>query len=77
VCQRAIPEAEEPDTLPYTSLQENENHNHFMHHFIFKDEAARDLHANSDAVNRFTSILYPFLVAPVEFTVHKLFASTG
>jgi len=82
ICQKAIREfveyvrANEPDTLQYTSLCEKENPNHFLHYFIFKDEAARDLHAHSAAVNRFTSILYPNLVASVEFTECELFATT-
>ena len=82
ICQKAISEfidyvrENEPDTLLYTSLQENENPNHFLHYFIFQDESARDLHANSEAVKRFTEILYPNLVAPVEFTEYHLFANT-
>jgi quinol monooxygenase YgiN len=81
VCEIAIREfvdyvrENEPDTLQYTSLQEKENPNHFLHYFIFRNEAARDLHANSDAVNRFTGILYPNLVAPVEVTEYTIFAS--
>jgi quinol monooxygenase YgiN len=82
ICQKAIREfvdyvrANESDTLFYTSLQEKEEPNHFLHYFIFRDEKARDLHANSDAVNRFTSVLYPNLVAPVEFTEYNVFANT-
>lgn len=82
LCEKAIHEFveyvrdNEPDTLLYTSLQEKEQPNHFWHYFIFRDEAARDLHANSEAVNRFTSILYPNLVATVEFTEYQLFATT-
>lgn len=82
ICQKAIREfvdyvrANEPDTLLYTSLQEKEEPNHFLHYFIFRDEKSRDLHANSDAVNRFTGILYPNLVAPVEFTEYNVFANT-
>ncbi len=68
--------ANEADTLLYTSLQEKDNPNHFMHYFIFRDEKAREIHSNSDAVNRFTGILYPNLVAPVEFTEYNVFAST-
>jgi len=81
-CEQAIREfvdyirANEPDTLLYTSLQEKENPNHFLHYFIFHDEKAREIHSNSDAVNRFTSVLYPNLVAPVEFTEYDVFAST-
>jgi quinol monooxygenase YgiN len=82
ICQQVIREfieyvrENEPDTILYTSLQEKEDPNHFIHYFIFKDEAARDLHANSEAVNRFTGVLYPNLVAPVEFTEYNVFAST-
>jgi quinol monooxygenase YgiN len=82
VCEQAIQQfvdyvrENEPGTLLYTSLQEKELHNHFLHYFIFRDEAARDLHANSDAVKRFTEILYPNLVANVEFTEYAVFAST-
>jgi quinol monooxygenase YgiN len=81
-CSKAIREfvdhvrVHEPDTLLYTSLREKETPNHFLHYFIFKDEAARDLHTNSEAVKRFTDILYPNLVAPVEFTEYELFVST-
>ena len=83
VCQQAIREfveyvrVNEPDTLLYTSLHEKEDPNHFIHYFIFKDEVARDQHSNSEAVNRFTSILYPNLVAPVDFTEYQLFATTA
>ena len=83
ICQKAIQDFmeyvrdHEPDTVLYRSLQEKESPNHFLHYFIFRDEAARDRHANSDAVNRFTSVLYPNLVAPVEFTEYQIFATTS
>ena len=82
VCQRAIQEfvdyigANEPDTLLYTSLYEGADPTRFLHYFIFRDEAARDRHSSSDAVFRFTDILYPHLVAPVEFTEYVVFANT-
>jgi len=82
-CQQVIREfvdyvrANEPETLLYTSMQEKENPNHFLHYFIFRDENARQMHSNSEAVNRFTSILYPNLVAPVEFTEFEIFATTS
>lgn len=81
-CERAIREfveyvrANEPDTLLYTALREKEERNHFLHYFIFRDESARDRHASSEAVNRFTELLYPSLVAPVEFTEYEVFADT-
>ena len=83
LCQRAIREfvdyvrANEPETLLYTSLHEKDNPTRFLHHFIFRDEIARELHASSDAVNKFTSIPYPNLVAPVKFIEYSQFVSTS
>ena len=80
ICQQTIREfvdyvgANEPDTLLYTSLQEKENPTRFLHYFIFRDEPARAIHSSSAAVDRFTSVLYPNLVAPVEFTEHIVLA---
>ena len=82
-CQQVIREfvdyvrANEPETLLYTSLQEKENPNHFLHYFIFRDVNARQVHANSEAVNRFTRTLYPNLIAPVEFTDYEVFTTTA
>ncbi len=66
----------EPGTLLYTSVQEKDDPTSFLHYFIFQDEAARNIHANSDDVNRFTSILYPETVAGVEFTEYTVVDST-
>jgi quinol monooxygenase YgiN len=82
VCAEAIREfveyvrANEPDTLLYTSLQDTTRPTHFFHYFIFRDEQVREIHSNSEVVNRFTSVLYPNLVAPVEFTDYELFVTT-
>ncbi len=81
-CEQAIREfiayvkANEPGTLRYTSLQEQSDPTSFMHFFIFEDEAAREKHANSEGVNRFTAVLYPECLAPVEFVEHTMVAST-
>jgi quinol monooxygenase YgiN len=81
-CEQAIREfidyikANEPGTLRYTSLQQADDPTSYMHFFIFQDEAARDKHANSEGVSRFTSVLYPQTLAPVEFTEYKMVAST-
>ncbi len=80
-CERAIREfveyirENEPDTLLYVSLQETADATRFLHYFIFKDEAARERHSNSPGVQRFTSILYPECLAPVEFEEHRVSAS--
>jgi quinol monooxygenase YgiN len=82
ICKQTIEEfvdyihANEPDTILYTSLQEKENSTRFLHYFIFRDDKAREVHSNSDAVNRFTGVLYPNLIAPVEFTEYVVFANT-
>ena len=82
VCKQSIQEfidyirANEPDTILYTSVQEKENPTHFLHYFIFRDEKAREIHSRSEAVNRFTGVLYPNLIAPEEFTEYEVFAST-
>jgi quinol monooxygenase YgiN len=81
-CKRTIREfveyirLNEPDTILYTSLQEKEHPTRFIHYFIFRDEGAREIHSNSEAVDRFTSVLYPDLVAPVEFIEYAVFANT-
>ncbi len=69
--------ANEPDTLSYTSFQEKEHPTRFLHVFVFRDADARDVHANSIAVNHFTGVLYPNVVSPVEFTEYQVFAETG
>ena len=82
LCKQVIQEfveavrANEPYTLLYTSLQDKENPTRFLHYFIFRDEQGRELHSSSEAVQRFTSVLYPNLVAPVEFTEYRMLAST-
>lgn len=82
-CQGAIRQfvayvkANEPETRLYESVQETEDATSFLHYFIFGDEAAREKHQSSDGVKRFTDILYPELLAPVEFTEYTLLASTA
>lgn len=81
-CERAIREfvayvkEHEPGTLLYTSVQEREDPTSFLHYFLFQDEVARDTHRNSAAVKRFTDVLYPLTLAPVEFIEYTLVAST-
>jgi quinol monooxygenase YgiN len=64
-CEAAIKEfvdylrAHEPGTLLYTALQDASDPTSFLHFFIFTDEAARDLHASSEGVQRFTDVLSP------------------
>ena len=81
-CRAAIEEfvdhvtRNEPATRMYISFQEAENETSFLHIFEFENEEAEELHANSEAVQKFTSIVYPECVEPVQFTSYKLVAST-
>ncbi|MBI2965409.1 MAG: antibiotic biosynthesis monooxygenase [Chloroflexi bacterium] len=81
VCKAAISEfveavRNEPGTLEYVAWQEVADPTRFLHHFVFKDRTARDRHATSEAVKRFTGILYANIVAPVQFTEYEVIAST-
>ena len=79
-CQQAIREfveyvrANEPETQMYLALNQDDDPTRYLHVFIFENDIARDRHANSDAVKRFTAILYSNCVAPVEFTEYALVA---
>lgn len=81
ICQAAIKEflayikANEPGTLYYISLQEQDDPTSFIHYIVFRDDAGRQAHANSDAVKRFQDVLYPETLAPVEFMEYVMVAS--
>jgi quinol monooxygenase YgiN len=81
-CEAAIREfvayikANEPGTLLYTSVREKDDPTSFLHFFIFEDAAARERHRTSDAVRRFTDVLYPETLAGVEFVEYSGVAST-
>jgi quinol monooxygenase YgiN len=72
-CRSAIEEfvshvrANEPGTRLYVSLQEQRDLTRFLHVMIFEDEAAEQVHTSSEAVDRFTGILYPETVDGVTF----------
>jgi len=80
MCKRAIREfvesirADEPETCTYLAMNRDDDPTRFVHVFIFDNDLARDRHANSDAVKRFSAILYPNCVAPVEFIEYTLVA---
>jgi quinol monooxygenase YgiN len=72
-CRSAIEEfvtyvrANEPGTRLYIALQDQHDPTRFLHVMIFEDEAFEDVHTNSEAVDRFTGILYPETVDGVTF----------
>ena len=82
VVKRAIEEfvayvrANEPGARVYQSWQLQSDPTHFLHLFIFEDEAAATIHSRSAAVARFESVYTPELVGgPVVFTDYDLVAT--
>ena len=64
-------QTKEPGTLMYRSLQSVDDPTRFVHVMAFADEAAEKAHATSDAVRRFTDVLYPNTVDGVAFTTYR------
>ncbi len=69
--------ANEPGTLRYEVWQEREEPTRFVHMFIFRDATARDIHSQSAGVQKFTSVLYPECLAPVEFIDYQMLVSSA
>jgi quinol monooxygenase YgiN len=65
----------EPGTLRYDVLQEKEHSTRFVHIFIFKDQQAHTRQVSSVEVKKFSDILYPECLAPVEFIDYALIDS--
>ena len=80
-CQTAIREfidavtRDEPGTRHYVAWEDERDPVHFLHHFVFEDEAAEQRHRASDGVRRFTAVLYPETVSGVHFTRYREVAS--
>lgn len=68
----------EPGTLRYEVWQEKEDPTRFVHIFVFRDAEADRIHSESAAVKKFSSILYPECLAPVEFIDYQfVISNTG
>jgi len=67
---------DEPGTRHYVAWQDERDPVHFVHHFVFEDEAAEQRHRASEAVKKFTSTLYPQTVSGVHFTRYREVASS-
>ena len=67
--------ANEPGTLRYEVWQEPNDPTRFVHIFIFRDAEADRIHSESPQVKKFSSVLYPECLAPVEFTDYGLVVS--
>ena len=79
-CRQAIRDfidhirANEQGTRLYMSLEDSKDPTRFLHVFWFENDDAQQTHRSSEAVQRFTSILYPETVDGVEFTTWELVA---
>jgi len=66
---------DEPGTQMYLAWQQTDDPTHFLHLFIFEDEAAQVRHGESEAVKRFEAVYGPELVEEeVEFTDYVMVA---
>ena len=71
----AYVQANEPGTKMYLAWQQTDDPTHFLHLFIFEDQAAQVRHGQSEAVRRFEAIYFPELVGDeVEFTDFEMVA---
>ena len=66
----------EPGTFRYEAFQEKDDRTRFLHVFVFRDVEAERIHSSSDAVERFTKVLYPLCVEPVTFIEFSTVATT-
>jgi len=69
--------ANEAGTIQYEVWQEQEVPTRFVHMFLFRDAAAQRIHSESAAVKKFSSILYPECLAPVEFIDYQYVVSNS
>ena len=69
--------ANEPGTLRYDVWQERQDPTRFVHIFIFRDAAAEGIHSGSAAVQKFSGVLYPACLAPVEFVEYGFITSNA
>jgi quinol monooxygenase YgiN len=67
----------EAGTLRYEVWQEKEDPTRFVHIFLFRDAEADRIHSESAAVKKFSSILYPECLAPVEFIDYQFVLSNA
>lgn len=72
----AYVEANEQGTLRYDVWQEKDDPTKFVHIFTFRDADADQAHSESAAVKKFSGILYPECLEPVEF-VDYVFVDTN
>ena len=67
--------AHEPGTVRYEVWQERADPTRFVHIFTFRDAEADRIHSESEAVKKFSGVLYPECLAPVEFVDYEQITS--
>jgi quinol monooxygenase YgiN len=68
--------AHEPDTRMYFAWQQEDDPTHFVHFFIFENQAAHEAHSQSAAVKRFEAAYRPELDGgDVVFTDFRMVAA--
>jgi quinol monooxygenase YgiN len=67
----AYVQANEPGTLRYDVWQEHDDPTRFVHIFVFRDAEAHRIHSESAEVKKFSGVLYPHCLAPVEFIDYR------
>jgi quinol monooxygenase YgiN len=65
----------ESGTLRYDVWQNREHPTRSVHIFIFRDQEAHNLHSASAQVKKFSDLLYPECLVPVEFIDYQKIAS--
>ncbi len=73
----AYVKANEPGTLRYEVWQECNDPTRFTHLFVFRDAAADRIHSESAAVKKFSGILYPECIEPVQFVDYEQIISNS
>lgn len=63
--------SQEPGALRYEVWQDSEHPTRFVHVFVWRDAEANRIHGESAAVKKFSGILYPNCLAPVEFIEYQ------
>ena len=68
-------QANEAGTQVYLAWQHHDDPTRFVHVFIFADEAAQNIHSQSEQVKRFESVYTPELVSTgVDFVDYEMVA---
>lgn len=69
---------QEPTTWFYVAWQSEDDPSKFVHLFTFEDDAAQELHGQSEALKKFEDVYQPELLGgPVVFTDYRMVATNG